>query len=125
MKRPRNINEGELFHDVVWADPKPDVEQFQLGQRGTFVLLSAAAVDEFVRTNGLETRSKATGRNSQSPIMRSAPICGLGHRLPDSCGGLTHFIRSDDSDSCILLTTIRSRVSHNCALRSTIQRHDH
>jgi hypothetical protein len=37
MKRPRNINEGEIFHDVIWADPKPDVGPFQFGQRGTIL----------------------------------------------------------------------------------------
>jgi serine/threonine-protein phosphatase PP1 catalytic subunit len=56
MKRPRDIIEGELFHNVVWADPNPapDAEPFQRGQRGTSVVFSAAAVDEFIRTNNFK-----------------------------------------------------------------------
>jgi hypothetical protein len=59
MRRPRTINEGELFDDFVWADPKPDAEPFQFGQPGTSVIFSAAAVDEFVRTNSFKFIARA------------------------------------------------------------------
>jgi serine/threonine-protein phosphatase PP1 catalytic subunit len=60
-ERPNEIQEGEMFADLLWADPnlRPDPERFDKNERGTGVVFSIDAVRDFLMENQLQFIARA------------------------------------------------------------------